>query len=203
MIARLVGEVVEVTTGALILDVSGVGYLVRVGPRHGSVIVLGDVVTLSISTQVREDAITLYGFRKSDDRALFEQLMSVSGVGPKLALALCDGLGIAGLATAVHTEDTRALLAVPGVGKKTAQRLVLEMKGRIERNFSPTSPTITPPPGNPPSSKDPLRLALARLGYRKTEIDGAVRGITDAGLADKPLAERLSAALRVLSGGRA
>lgn len=203
MIALLRGELLELGEAGAIVDVNGVGYLVRVGGRHSGDLHVGDDVTLSISTQVREDAITLYGFRKADDRKLFEQLMGISGVGPKLALALVDGLGLAGLATAVHTEDVRALLAIPGIGKKTAQRLVLELKGRIERGFSATSPTITPPPGNPPISKDPLRLALARLGYRKTEIDGAVRGINDAGLADKPLAERLSAALRVLSGGRA
>jgi len=202
MIARIRGELVELDEGKLIVDVQGVGYELRCGGRLQSSFTLGEEITLSVSTQVREDAITLYGFANSEERALFEQLMGISGVGPKLALSLVDAMGLAGLATAIHTEDTRALLQVPGIGKKTAQRLVLELKGKIVRQFSPTGPTITPPPGNPPQSKDPLRLALARLGYRKTEIDSAERGLFDAGLADAPLQERLSGALRILSGGR-
>lgn len=203
MIALLSGELVEVTPDRLLIDVQGVGYAVKVGSRFSGTLRAGDAARVRISTQVREDSITLYGFAQADDRALFEQLLGVTGVGPKLALALVDGLGLAGLAQAVHSDDTRPLVQVPGVGKKTAQRLVLELKGRIERNFSPTSATGMAPPGNPPQSRDPLRLALARLGYRKTEIDGAHAAIADAGLADKPLAERLSAALRVLSGGKA
>ena len=202
MIARIRGELVEQADGRILVDVHGVGYELRCGPRLQGELSLGEQVTLSVSTQVREDAITLYGFTGTDERALFEQLMGISGVGPKLALALVDSLGVAGLATAIHTEDTRMLLQVPGIGKKTAQRLVLELKGKIVRQFSPTGPTITPVPGNPPASKDPLRLALARLGYRKTEIDSAEAGLRSAGLGEAPLQERLSGALRILSGGR-
>ncbi|HJN72725.1 MAG TPA: Holliday junction branch migration protein RuvA [Myxococcota bacterium] len=200
MIARIRGQLVELGDDRVLVDVRGVGYELRCGGRLQSGLALGEEVTLSVSTQVREDSITLYGFLGSEERGLFEQLMGITGVGPKLALSLVDTLGVAGLAMAIHSEDTRMLLQVPGIGKKTAQRLVLELKGKIVRQFSPTGPTITPPPGNPPLSRDPLRLALARLGYRKSEIDSAEAGLRAAGLADAPLQERLSGALRILSG---
>lgn len=203
MIARIRGEVVELGDHRAIVDVNGVGYEVRCGSGLQASLGLGDETTLAISTQVREDAITLYGFSSTEERGVFEQLMGITGVGPKLALSVVDSLGVAGLAMAIHTEDTRMLLQVPGIGKKTAQRLVLELKGKIVRQFSPTGPTITPAPGNPPMSKDPLRLALARLGYRKSEIDSAEAGLHASGLGEAPLQERLSGALRILSGGRA
>ena len=203
MIAQLRGELLQVEEGQAIVDVNGVGYAVSVGPNRGSELLPGTDVVLSISTQVREDAITLYGFGTTVERKAFETLLGVSGVGPKLALGVVDSLGVDGLARAVHTEDLRAIMAVPGVGRKTAQRLVLELKGKLVQRFAPTRPTITPPPGNPPLVKDPLRLALAKLGYRKSEIDLAEGGVNSSGLQDAPLKDRLSAALNILSRGRA
>jgi Holliday junction DNA helicase RuvA len=202
MIAMLRGELHQVEGGRAILDVNGVGYEVSVGPNHATDLLPGTDLVLFISTQVREDAITLFGFPTTVERKAFDTLLAVSGVGPKLALGVVDSLGVDGLARAVHTEDLRAIMAVPGVGRKTAQRLVLELKGKLVQRFAPTRPTITPPPGNPPLVKDPLRLALAKLGYRKSEIDMAEQGIRGTGQQDAPLAERLSTALNILSRGR-
>ena len=199
MIALLRGELLQVEDGHAIVDVNGVGYLVSVGPNHASELLPGSDLVLSISTKVREDAITLFGFPNATQRRAFDTLLAVSGVGPKLALAVVDSLDVDGLARAVHTEDLRAIMAVPGVGRKTAQRLILELKGKLVQRFAPTRPTITPPPGNPPLVKDPLRLALAKLGYRKSEIDLAESGIRSNQQQDAPLAERLSTALNILS----
>ncbi|MED5369731.1 MAG: Holliday junction branch migration protein RuvA [Myxococcota bacterium] len=198
MIAMLRGEVVEKDESLLILDVSGVGYAVSVGSAMAARTGLGETLTFSISTQVREDSITLYGFEDSHGRRLFEQLLSVSGVGPKMGMALIDTLGFKGLIRALQEEDARALTAVSGVGKKTAQRLLLEMRGKVSMPFIPgPAAGVTTAPA---AAEDPLRLALARLGYRKSEIDRAVSGVEEAGEGNHNLQARLSAALRVLSG---
>lgn len=200
MIARLRGTLVEKEPSTLIVDVGGVGYSVTVGPAMGARSVLGSELTLSISTQVREDSFTLFGFDSSEERRLFELLISVSGVGPKMAVALLDTLGHAGLSRAIQEEDSRALCAVSGVGKKTAQRLLLELRGKITPVFTPVgAPALAS--ASPAPAEDPLRLALARLGYKKSEIDRAIDGVERAGDNQGTLSQRLSASLRILSGG--
>lgn len=201
MIARLRGTLVEKEPYTLVVDVGGVGYAVTVGPAMAARVVLDSELTLSISTQVREDSFTLFGFDSSDERRLFELLISVSGVGPKMGVALLDTLGPNGLSRAIQEEDSRALCAVSGVGKKTAQRLLLELRGKIMPVFTPAG-TPRPSVSSPPQAEDPLRLALARLGYKKSEIDRAIDGVERAGDNQGTLSQRLSASLRILSGGR-
>lgn len=201
MIARLRGTLVEKEPSTLIVDVGGVGYAVTVGPAMAARLVLDTELTLSISSQVREDSFTLFGFHTSDERRLFELLISVSGVGPKMGVALLDTLGQSGLSRAIQEEDSRALCAVSGVGKKTAQRLLLELRGKIMPVFTPSG-TPAALPSSPPQAEDPLRLALARLGYKKSEIDRAIEGVERAGDNHGTLSQRLSASLRILSGGR-
>lgn len=201
MIARLRGTLVERDPSTLIVDVGGVGYAVTVGPTMGARLVLGSELTLSISTQVREDSFTLYGFDSSDARRLFELLISISGVGPKMGVALLDTLGQDGLSRAIQEEDSRALCAVSGVGKKTAQRLLLELRGKVMPVFTPAG-TPAAPAASKGQAEDPLRLALARLGYKKSEIDKAIDGVERAGDNQGTLSQRLSASLRILSGGR-
>lgn len=196
MIARLVGEVAEIGAGEVVLDVRGVGYLVATGTRLCGELRAGEPLTLHISTQVREDAITLTGFTRAVEREAFEILITLPKIGPKLALSLLDHLGLERLAAVVDKEDIRALAEVPGVGRRTAERLVLELRGKLPVSFAPVAPAVKAAPN------DPLPLALAQLGYRKSEIDLALAGLHSAGLADADLQARLSACLKILSGSR-
>ena len=129
MIARLRGRIAGRAGSGLIVDVNGVGYLVNATP---SVQRLGDGdVTVEIHTVVREDALQLYGFATSEERELFELLLGVSGVGPKVALAILSGSSPAELRRAIARDDVRRFQAIPGIGLKTAQRVVLELKAAV------------------------------------------------------------------------
>ena len=132
--------------------------------------------TLHISTVVREDAFLLYGFDTVEQRDTFEVLRGVNKIGPKVALAVLSTLGPADLVRAVAAEDLTALSRVPGVGRKTASRMVLELKGKLPEAFEVDVSGTAAGAAAPPSSTgpDPLVLALARLDYRKTEIDQAL-----------------------------
>lgn len=202
MIAMLRGSLVHAGGNRGIVDVGGVGYEVFATggalERWGAA---SEAVTVHVSTQVREDAIALYGFESDRERVGFLALLAVSGVGPKMALAALDALGVDGLAAAVASDDVRSLSGIPGVGKKTAQRLALELKGKLPAGpvhvGARTAVKVAP--------DDPLPLALARLGYTKSEIDRLLAALVDAGVpADADVGERLRAALKVASGdGRA
>ena len=129
MIARLRGHVSGRVGSGLIVDVNGVGYLVHATP---SVLRLGDgEVTVETYTVVREDALQLYGFATADERELFELLLGVNGVGPKVALAIVSGSSPAELRRAIAREDVKRFQAIPGIGLKTAQRVVLELKEKL------------------------------------------------------------------------
>jgi Holliday junction DNA helicase RuvA len=199
MIAMLTGSLVDQHANRGILDVNGVGYEVFATATTLAEWAQVDEVVAHVSTQVREDSITLYGFQDGAERAAFLALLTVNGVGPKVALAALDALGTDGLASAVATDDVRALCRIPGVGKKTAQRLALELKGRITATFTPQT---TPKPRAEPA--DPLPLALAQLGYKKSEIDRALDALDARKVPrDADTGERLRAALQILSGSRA
>ena len=201
MIALLRGMVVASGADHLVIDVRGVGYKV-----HVPSMMLGSEDpaaerTLHISTVVREDAFLLYGFDTVEQRDTFEVLRGVNKIGPKVALAVLSTLGPADLVRAVAAEDLTALSRVPGVGRKTASRMVLELKGKLPEAFEvdvsgTAAGAVTPPLSTGP---DPLVLALARLDYRKTEIDQALLQVP--GPDDAPLEDRLRAALRVLAAG--
>ena len=201
MIARLVGKLVDRAGGIGVLDVSGVGYEI-VSPMRALDewnVVDGDIL-VHVSTQVREDSITLYGFATRRERETFQVLLGVSGIGPKIALAALDTLQVDALAQAVETDDLLTLSKISGVGKKSAQRLALELKGKIAADFVPTS-------GKKPAGKrkesDMLPLALARLDYGKSEIDRAMRTLAEQDMGpDADLQQRLSAALRILSSNK-
>jgi holliday junction DNA helicase RuvA len=129
VIARLRGRIAGRTSSGLIFDVNGVGYLVSAAP---SVARLGDgEITIEIHTVVREDALQLYGFGTADEREVFELLLGVSGVGPKVALAIISGSTPAELRRAIALDDVKRFQAIPGVGLKTAQRVVLELKEKL------------------------------------------------------------------------
>jgi Holliday junction DNA helicase RuvA len=195
VIALLRGRVVSATLGELILDVSGVGYLVRVVPGAGHH--AGAELTLHTHLAVREDAMTLYGFADLAARVLFETLLGVTGVGPKLALAALGTLGADGLRRAVLAEDVAALTVIPGVGRKSAARMVLELREKLGASGPPDGV-----PGGPGPQLAGTRVevaqALGALGYGAAE-SAAVLDRMDIGPDEAP-EEVLRSALRSLGG---
>jgi Holliday junction DNA helicase RuvA len=185
MIARLTGRAESRDEQTLIVDVGGIGYLVSATRSALRKARKGDEVTLETYTHVREDALHLYGFAESEERDLFEHLLSVSGVGPKVALAIVSGSTPAELRHAIAVEDTARFQAIPGIGKKTAQRVVLELKEKLGAEG------VTAPA--PAAKEDVLaREALVELGYSVAEADRALAE-TDA---DLPPEERVRLALQ-------
>jgi Holliday junction DNA helicase RuvA len=153
VIARLRGRIAGRASGGLILDVNGVGYLVHASP---SVQRLGDgEITVEIHTVVREDALQLFGFGTSEERQVFELLLGVSGVGPKVALAIVSGSTPSELRRAIALDDVKRFQAIPGVGLKTAQRVVLELKEKL------TVLDVPSPRGGDLTARD----ALVELGW--------------------------------------
>lgn len=199
MIGRLYGSVVDQGLGVAILDVHGVGYEVFAPQKTLDAWAASDEpVVAHIHTQVREDALTLYGFEDAVTRDGFRAMLKVSGIGPKLALAAINALGLEELARAVDAEDLTSLSRIPGVGKKSGQRLLVDLKGKLKVGFEPTAPGRTKPAKQ---TDDLLALALARLDYGRSDIQRARAALEDAGLgSDSPLEERIRHALRVLSG---
>ena len=199
MIARLLGELVSYQGNRGIIDVAGVGYEVFAPERCLTQWASEpSEVSAFISTQVREDSITLYGFASDTDRQAFSTLLSVSGVGPKVALACLNGLDVDALDQAIQSDDLLTLSGIPGVGKKTAQRLSLELKGKL-----PTASLAVPRSKASSGPQDPLPLALARLGYKKSEIDRALQALAQQDTTtEQSVSQRLAASLRILSGSK-
>jgi Holliday junction DNA helicase RuvA len=185
VIARLRGKPAANTPEGLILDVGGVGYLVHATPsavRKGD---SADEITVETYLHVREDAMQLYGFADRSERELFVQLLAVSGVGPKVALAIVSGSPVADLRRAILREDSARFQAIPGIGKKTADRIVLELKEKLG------SEDLAQEPG--PDTPSPVaRDALVELGWSLLDAERALAEV-DAGL---PPEERVRLALK-------
>jgi Holliday junction DNA helicase RuvA len=180
VIARLRGTVAARTAAGLVLDVGGVGYLVAATPRVAARV--GEEATVETYLHVREDALQLYGFASAEERELFELLLGVSGVGPKVALAIVSGSPSAELRRAIAREDTARFEAIPGIGRKTAQRVVLELREKM---------TI---PGGAGTAGDAVtaRDALVELGWSLLDAESALVGV-DVAL---PIEEQVRLALR-------
>jgi holliday junction DNA helicase RuvA len=181
VIGRLTGTPVARTLDGVVLDVNGVGYLLRLTLRALRKTEGEREVTIDTYLHVREDALQLYGFAEPAERELFEQLLSVSGVGPKVALAIVSGSTPSDLRRAIAREDTSRFMAIPGIGKKTAQRVVLELKEKLG---------IEPLDGDAPDLV--ARDALVELGYTLPEAE-RVLAATDPEL---PPEERVRQALQ-------
>jgi Holliday junction DNA helicase RuvA len=182
MIAFIRGEVIARGTDHVVVDVRGVGYKVFV-PRHAS----SDSVELHTHQVVREDGQFLYGFETREELALFELLISVSGVGPKAGLAILSVARPSEVAAAIASGDAAALARAPGVGKKTAERLIVDLKSKIGRTGPEREPTGL-------LTEDEAAAALQALGYTIAEAISALRGVPPAGSATTE--ERVTAALR-------
>lgn len=197
MIALLHGTLIEKTPSRLVVDVHGVGYDVLV--PLSTFYVVGDAgapVTLRIHTHVREDAIALYGFVTVLEQDLFERLIAINGVGPKLALAVLSGIEPAELIRAVRLQDVARLTAIPGVGKKTAERIGLELKDRLPAALSGTGPAAAPSAGGNPL-RDDLLSALVNLGYHRPVAEKAIEQVLK-GSPDARFEQALKDVLRAL-----
>ncbi len=206
MIGLLRGPVVLRTgEGEVIVDVSGIGYRVTVTPATAATLLAGGKgaeATLYVHTHVREDALVLYGFVHDDERRCFEVLLSSHGVGPALALAIMAMLSPAALSTAVLEDDLETLCSVPGVGRKTAARLLIELKSRLDlpdlsldTAAAAVSSAADASGRATRTSRAEARAALAELGYAPDEIRAALDGLRD----DVGVEEMLRLALRELA----
>ena len=190
MIAHLRGTLAARSNGAVVIDVGGIGYLVHVPTGVlARLPARGEEVVLHTSLQVREDAMTLYGFDTADARDMYELLLTAAGVGPRLALAALSTHAPDALRVAIAGGDLEALTLVPGVGRKLAQRLVLELKDRVGAS------SLAEPAATASSAGAEVRLALLELGYTPGE---AQRALVDLATDGDP-SEVLRAALRVLA----
>jgi Holliday junction DNA helicase RuvA len=188
MIGRLSGILLEKNPPQILLDVQGVGYELDVPmSTFYNLPGLRESVVLHTQLIVREDAHLLYGFLSQDERAAFRQLLKISGVGPKLALSVLSGLSLSDLADAVARKESGRLTKIPGVGKKTAERLLLELQGK----FAAVPGVKT---GAPAISGDVLNALLA-LGYSEKEADWAAKQVP----ADANVSEGIRQALKLLS----
>jgi len=187
VIGRLRGTVVAKSQQLVVLDVSGVGYEVAVSPRALVELPgLGEEAVLHTHLHVREDQLALFGFPTEDDRSMFRLLLGASGVGPKVALAILATFAPSQLRAIVLAEDASALTSVPGIGHRSAQKLLLELRSKLEL-----------PDGGLPSTTGAvadLREALEALGYQSGEIRSVVQALP----ADLPLEELLRLSLREL-----
>ena len=183
MIGRLSGVLLESRPDRALLDVGGVGYEVAIPlGTYTALPPLGERATLHVHTHVREDALQLFGFAAPDERALFEKLLSVSGIGPRVALTVLSGLPLGELVRAIVAQDSRRLSTIPGIGKRLAERLGLELKDKLgDLGTAPASASARPKG----SAADDALGALLNLGYREAQALSAV----DAALQESPSAD--------------
>ncbi|MEU6385219.1 Holliday junction branch migration protein RuvA [Streptomyces bauhiniae] len=201
MIAFVSGTVAALAPDSAVVEVGGVGMAVQCTPDTLAKLRVGQAARLHTSLVVREDSLTLYGFADDDERQVFELLQTASGVGPRLAQAMLATHRPDTLRRAVATADEKALTAVPGIGKKGAQKLLLELKDRLG------APVGTPAVGAPVSQgwRDQLHAALIGLGYATREADEAVTAVTpqaEAAGGTPQVGQLLKAALQTLNRAR-
>jgi Holliday junction DNA helicase RuvA len=195
MIAFLRGTLLEKHPNQVIVDTNGVGYDVLIPVSTFSALPdTGAEVRLRIHTHVREDALLLYGFVTAAEKAIFEKLISVSGIGPSLAIKVLSGLNAADLVTAIRNSQVDQLVRIPGVGKKTAERIVLELKDKLDAvgiETGATSTAASPVAKLGPVEQD-VMSALLNLGCNRAAAEGAVRKAKASGVAEdfEPLFRR-------------
>lgn len=187
MIGRLSGQVVAVRSESIILDVNGVGYEVAMAPKAIAGMPVNEPHTIHTHLQSREDGISLYGFPTEADRDVFRILLGASGVGPKVAMAMLSVFSADALRRVVATEDVDALTQVPGIGRRTAQKIVLDLKPKLADLEADVLE------GGAPSAQ--VRDALESLGYSPAEVRGVLPHLDDSA----PVTEQIRQALRELA----
>lgn len=193
MIGRLKGNVVDILDNVVLLDVNGIGYEIEVTSTTLTNLQVSDTETIIFTHfVVREDAHSLYGFANQEERDLFRNLIKVNGIGPKLGLTILSSIGPERFITYVSERDVTAITSIPGVGKKTAERLVLDLKDKLVNGFQTVVPMS--PAGN--ESFQEAKLALVSLGYKPTEASKVLEQIYNE---DQAVEELIRGALQRLA----
>jgi Holliday junction DNA helicase RuvA len=203
MIAFVSGPVAALAPDSAVIEVGGIGMAVQCAPNTLAALRIGEQIRLATSLVVREDSLTLYGFADDDERQVFQLLQTASGVGPRLAQGMLAVHSPEALRAAVATGDEKALMAVPGIGKKGAQRLLLELKDRLGAPLG-TGAARAEAGRGPSSWSEQLLAALIGLGYQPGEADEAVAAVApQAEAAAQPnVGALLRAALQTLNRAR-
>ena len=189
MIGRITGTLAEKSPPLVLIDAGGIGYEVDVPmSTFYNLPALGERVALLTHFVVREDAQQLFGFLTAGERSTFRLLLKISGIGPRMALALLSGLSVDELAQAVAAQDTARLVKVPGIGKKTAERLLLELKGKL-------APDLALPASHASDTQNDITQALMALGYNEREAASALKALP----ADVGVSEGIKRALKALN----
>ena len=192
MIASLFGTIKSLKMDQLVIDVNGVGYLVNISSRTSGQLSLGRDAQIHTSMVVREDSLTLFGFLEMAERELFELLQTVSGIGPKVALAITQAMEISDLASAVKRRDENSISAIPGIGKKSAQRMILELEGKLDFAIKDISIKEL-------SRREEVIDALVGLGFSRRQAESALNDLaasaSAAELSALSSSERLKLAL--------
>jgi Holliday junction DNA helicase RuvA len=169
MIAHLRGKLISKHPNQAIVEAAGVGYDVTITvPTFSDLPALGSEVALHVHTHVREDAIALFGFLRADEKQLFEKLITVSGIGPKLAITILSGMATADMVGAIRGNDFAHLTRIPGIGKKTAERMCVELRDKLDA-FGTSQPAVTVSP-----IEEDVISALTNLGYQRAAAEKAV-----------------------------
>jgi holliday junction DNA helicase RuvA len=177
MIAHLRGRLISKHPNQAIVEAAGVGYDVTITvPTFSDLPAVGSEVALHIHTHVREDAIALFGFLRADEKQLFEKLITVSGIGPKLAITILSGMATADMVGAIRANDHARLTRIPGIGKKTAERMCVELRDKLD-GFGAPQPVVSVSP-----VEEDVISALTNLGYQRSLAEKAVeRAVASAG----------------------
>ncbi len=201
MIGQLRGQLLNKKPNVLLLDVHGVGYEVFIPlTSFYELPAEGGEVTLKIHTHVREDALILFGFRSQREKDFFLKLISISGIGPKLAIAILSGAQVEELAQAIAESNLTRLTAIPGVGRKTAERLVLELKSQITRFLLPEQVEAARAGDTRTALEEDILSALTNLGYPRASAEKALAVVLRSGECDRTFEDVLRNTLRRLAG---
>lgn len=202
MIAFLTGRLAFKAPTHLTLDVQGVGYEVHIPLSTYYVLPnLDEIAALNIHTHLREDAIQLFGFLSQSEKDAFLLLTTVSGIGPKLALGILSGLPLLDLVRAIQSEDVDKLATIPGIGKKTAARIALELKEKVVKIHSGLSPATIEEPAVSAGPYEDALSALVNLGYRSQDVKDALKRVSKTGESHAGLKELIREGLKELARG--
>ncbi|MSO23059.1 MAG: Holliday junction branch migration protein RuvA [Acidobacteria bacterium] len=197
MIAHLSGKLLSKNPNQVIVDVNGVGYEVHVPlSTFYEVGDIGSPVQLRIYTHVREDTIALFGFKSAKEKLMFEQVTSISGIGPKLGITILSGMPVDELVAAIRQSDLARLTSIPGIGKKTAERLVVELRDKLAKTAPTGEQTAAQSVSQP---QEDVISALVNLGYAKPSAERAVQAVVSTSKTEPGFEELLRTALRQLS----
>jgi holliday junction DNA helicase RuvA len=176
MIAHLRGRLLSKQPNQAIIEAGGVGYELTISiPTFTELTNVGGEVALHVHTHVREDALALFGFLRAEEKKLFEKLIGVSGIGPKLAITILSGMSTEFMVAAIRGNDVAQLTKIPGIGKKTAERMVLELRDKLDAFGTAPAPTKTTP------VEEDVLSALVNLGYQRASAEKAVSKATESG----------------------